>query len=41
MRELALFQQRTLRQLDEELKTPGLEQSLHDEILDLILANIR
>jgi hypothetical protein len=33
-------QQRTLRQLVEELKTPGLEQYRHDEILDLIMANI-
>jgi integrase/recombinase XerD len=33
--------QHTLRQLVEELKTPGLEQSRHDEILDIILANIR
>ncbi len=33
-------QQYTLRQLVEELKTPGLEQSRHDEILDLILVNI-
>jgi hypothetical protein len=31
--------QHTLRQLVEELKTPGLEQSRHDEILDIILAN--
>ena len=37
---LAPFQQQTLRQLVEELKTPGLEQSRHDEILDIILANI-
>ena len=37
---LGLTQQRTLRQLVEELKTPGLEQSRHDEILDIILANI-
>ncbi|MBN1453004.1 MAG: tyrosine-type recombinase/integrase [Anaerolineales bacterium] len=37
---LAPFHQHTLRQLDEELKTPGLEQSRHDEILDTILANI-
>jgi site-specific recombinase XerD len=29
-----------LRQLVEELKTPGLEKSRHDEILDIILANI-
>jgi hypothetical protein len=36
-----LTQQRTLRQLVEELKTPGLDQSRHDEILDIILANIR
>jgi hypothetical protein len=33
-------QQHTLRQLVEELKTPGLEQSRRDEILDTILANI-
>ena len=31
---LAPTQQHTLRQLVEELKTPGLEQSRHDEILD-------
>ena len=37
---LAPFHQHTLRQLIEELKTPGLEQSRHDEILDIILANI-
>jgi len=35
-----LPQQRKLRQLVEELKTLGLEQSRHDEILDIILANI-
>jgi hypothetical protein len=33
--------QHTLRQLVEELKTPGLEQSRRDEILDMILMNIR
>jgi hypothetical protein len=38
---LALSNQHTLRQLVEELRTPGLEQSRQDEILDLILANIR
>ena len=38
---LGLTQQRTLRQLVEELKTPGLKQSRHDEILDVILANIK
>jgi hypothetical protein len=38
--ELGLTQQRTFRQLVEELKTPGLEQSRHDEILNIILANI-
>jgi hypothetical protein len=37
---LAPTQQHILRQLVEELKTPGLEQSRHDEILDIILANI-
>ena len=37
---LGLTQQRTLRQLVEELKTPELEQSRHDEILDIIMANI-
>jgi len=37
---LGLTQQRTLRQLVEELKTPELEQSRHDAILDIILANI-
>jgi len=36
----ASIHQHTLRQLVEELKTPGLEQSRHDEILDIILANI-
>jgi site-specific recombinase XerD len=40
MSESELTQQRTLRQLVEELKTPGLEQSRHDEILNIILANI-
>jgi len=35
-----LTNQHILRQLVEELKTPGLEQSRHDEILDIILANI-
>jgi hypothetical protein len=35
-----LPQQRKLRQLVEELKTPGLEQSRHDQILIIILANI-
>ena len=38
---LAPNNRHTLRQLVEELKTPGMEQSRHDEILDLILANIR
>ena len=38
---LGLTQQRILRQLVEELKTPGMEQSRHDEILDIILASIR
>lgn len=38
--ELGLNHQRTLRQLVEELKTPGLEQSRHDEILNIIMANI-
>ncbi|PWB50436.1 MAG: hypothetical protein C3F13_15905 [Anaerolineales bacterium] len=38
---LELTQQNILRELVEELKTPGLEQSCHDEILDTILANIR
>jgi hypothetical protein len=37
---LGLTQQRTIQQLVEELKTPGLEQSRHDEILDIILANV-
>ncbi|MGD8753712.1 MAG: tyrosine-type recombinase/integrase [Anaerolineales bacterium] len=36
-----LTQQRTIRQLVEELKTPGLEQSRYDEILEVILANIK
>jgi hypothetical protein len=40
MSESGLTQQRTLRQLVDELKTPGLEQSHHDEILNIILANI-
>ena len=40
MSESGQTQQRTLRQLVEELKTPGLEQSRHDEILIIILANI-
>jgi hypothetical protein len=39
MSESGLTQQRTLRQLVEELKTPGLEQSRHAEILNIILAN--
>jgi integrase/recombinase XerC len=38
---LGLTQQHTLRQLVEELKTPGLEQSRQDEILDIILANLK
>jgi hypothetical protein len=33
-------QQFTLRQLVEELKTPGGDQSRHDEILGILLANI-
>jgi len=33
-------EQRTLRKLVEELKTPGLDHSRHDEILDIILATI-
>ena len=37
---MALSNQHTLRQLVEELRTPGLEQSRQDEILDIILANI-
>ena len=41
MSELGLTQQRTIRRSVEELKTPGMEQSRHDEILDLILAYIR
>jgi hypothetical protein len=36
-----LTQQRPLRQLVEELKTLGLEQSRYDEILDVILAKIQ
>ncbi len=40
MSESGLTQQRTLRQLVEELKTPGLEQSRRDEILNVILAKI-
>jgi hypothetical protein len=38
---LGLTQQCTLRQWVEELNTPGLEQSRHDEILDIKLANIK
>ncbi len=38
---LAPYHQHAPRQLVEELKTPGLEQSHYDEILDLILANTR
>ena len=41
MSESGLTQQCTLRQLVEEFKTPGLEQSRHYEILDVILANIK
>jgi len=37
---LAASHQDTLRLQVEELKTPGLEQSRHAEILDIILANI-
>lgn len=37
---LALSQQNTLRELVEELKKPGLGQSRHNEILDIILANL-
>jgi len=40
MSESGLTQQRTLRQLVEELKTQGLEQSRRDEILDIIPVNI-
>jgi len=40
LRVLAPTQQHTLRQLIEELKTPGLEHARHDEILDIILANV-
>jgi hypothetical protein len=40
MSESELTQQRTLRQLVEELKPAGLEKSRHDEILNFILANI-
>ena len=40
LRELAPTQQHTIRQLVEELKTPGLEQSRRDEILDMILTNL-
>jgi hypothetical protein len=36
---LGLTQQHILRKLVEELKTPGMEQSRHDEILNII-ANI-
>jgi hypothetical protein len=41
MNGLELSQQDTLRQLVNELKTPGLEPTHRDEILDIILANIR
>ena len=37
----ALTNQHILRQLVEELKIPDLEQSRHDEILDIILAKIK
>lgn len=37
---LAPTHQHTLRQLIEELKTPGLEQFYYDEILDINLVNI-
>jgi hypothetical protein len=37
---LATTTQHTLRQLVEELKTQGLEQSRYDEILEIILADI-
>lgn len=40
MSRLGLTQQCILRPLVEELKTPGMEQSSHDEIMDIILANI-
>lgn len=40
MNGLGLTQQHALRQLVEELRTPGLEQSRQDEILDIILANL-
>jgi hypothetical protein len=40
IRELTPSIQHTFRQLVEELKTPGLEQSRRDEILDIIQANI-
>jgi integrase len=36
----APIHQHKLRQLVEELKTPGLEQSRHDEVLNIILATI-
>ena len=38
---LAPTQQHTPRQLVEELKTPGLEQSHRDEVLEIIFTNIR
>ncbi len=37
---MAPSNQHTRRQLIEELKTPGLEQSRQDEMLDIILANL-
>jgi hypothetical protein len=40
MSELGLTQQYTPRQFVEELKTPGLDQSRHEEIPDIILADI-
>ena len=37
---LRLTQQRKLRKWVEELSTQGMDQSSHDEILDIILANL-
>lgn len=41
MKGLPPSHQHTLRRLVKELKTPGLEPTRRDEILDIILANIR
>jgi hypothetical protein len=38
---MALSNQHTLRQLVEDLRSPGLEQFRQDKLVDIILANIR